>query len=132
MSVSRVFPNCFRSEGVRFNFGNNREAEQSFHQEHWCNCGYSSPEEMMKDQDMGFDHPEWIRIAKYFLENYHLRLNQGLIESEEEHVRFFLKLLKSSANNVRLSIDLVDRKDGEEYDFIYNGKSDHTPKTNIF
>jgi hypothetical protein len=131
MSIARRCPNCFRQEGVRFNFGDDREAEKAFHQEKWCSCGYSSPEEMMKDQDFGFDDPKWVPIAKHFLENYHNSLEQGLIHSRDEQVRFFLKLLKSSANNYYKSIDLIDRREDESYEFVYNGKPEQPPRLNI-
>jgi len=133
MSLKRVCPNCFREEKeLRLNFGGNTEAEKEFHDQKWCDCDYSSPNEMMMDQDMGFENPEWIKFARFFLANYHLRLSQGHIENKEENVRFFLKLLKSSANNCRLSIDLVDLKKDENYESVYNGKSNHTPKSVIF
>lgn len=132
MSLERVCPNCFRKEGTRYNFGTNREAEKAFHQEKWCDCGYSSPQEMMLDQDMGFTNPHWLRIAKYFLENYENSIRQGLIESKDEKVRFFLKLLKSSANNIGKSIELTQRKQDEEYEFIYHGKPEKNPRVNIF
>jgi hypothetical protein len=132
--MTRVCPNCYREEGggLRLNFGPNLQAEAEFHKQHWCKCGYSSPEEMMQDQDLGFDDPRWVGIAKYFLNNYYLRLKQGEINNKDEHMRFFLKLLKSAANNYRLSIELINRKNGEEYDFIYNGKSKKHPRINIF
>lgn len=130
--MQRRCPNCFRTEKIRVNFGNNREAEKEFHQQKWCNCGYNSPEEMMKDQDMGFEDAKWIPIAKYFLDNYHLRIRQGQINSKEEHVRFFLKLLQSSANNCNASLDLVNLKESEEFKLIWDGRTKTPPKVNIF
>lgn len=106
MSMNRVCPICYRKESIRFNFGNNREAESDFHKQKWCDCGYSSGEEMMKDQDLGFTDSRWVGIVKYFLDNYFLRIGQGAISNKDENARFFLKLLKSSANNYRLSIEL--------------------------
>ena len=132
MSINRLCPNCFQEENIRVNFGDDREFEREFHAQKWCKCGYNSPTEMMVDQDMGFSDPNWIRIAKCFVENYHLRISEGHIETSEELVRFFLKLLKSSANNIYKSIEIVDQKDKEEYEFIYNGKSKNKPKTNVF
>ena len=132
MSMNRTCPNCFQKENIRVNFGGNREAEREFHSQKWCNCDYNSPDEMMIDQDMGFTDPNWIRVAKYFIKDYHLRISQGHIKTSEELVRFFLKLLKSSANNIRKSIELIDEKDDEEYGFIYEGKTKNRPKTNIF
>jgi hypothetical protein len=132
MSINRICPNCFKEEGIRLNFGPNREAETSFHQQKWCNCGYQSPEEMMQDQDLGFSNPLWVPIIKYFLNEYYLRLQQGKIKNKEEHVRFFLKLLKGSANNYGFSIELVNRKDGEEYKLISDGKTEKKPRVNIF
>ncbi len=67
MSINRICPNCFREDDVRINFGPNFKAEDSFHKHNWCNCGYKTPEEMMKDQDMGFSDPNWVRIAKDFV-----------------------------------------------------------------
>ena len=132
MSINRICPNCYRKEGIRFNFGPNKEAETEFHRQHWCNCGYSSPEEMMQEQDLGFDDPRWVSITKYFLNEYYLRINQGRIANKDEHIRFFLKLLKSSANNYRLSIELIPRKADEDWEFIYNGKPPKKPHINIF
>jgi len=132
MSMNRRCPNCFRTEGIRVNFGENREAERKFHQEKWCNCGYNSPVEMMKDQDMGFDDARWIPIAKYFLKNYQLRIRQGQINNKEEQVRFFLKLLQSSANNVHASLDLVSLKKDEEFKLVWDGKTITPPKVDIF
>jgi hypothetical protein len=132
MSIERRCPNCFQQENMRVNFGNNREAEKDFHSQKWCSCGYNSPIEMMADQDMGFSDPQWIPIANHFIENYHLRISQGHIHNNEELVRFFLKLLKTSANNIIKSIEIVEKKQGEEYEFIYKGKATKAPKTNIF
>lgn len=132
MSMYRTCPNCFRQEGIRVNFGNNHAAEAEFHREHWCKCGYSSPEEMMKDQDLGFIDPRWVPIIKYFLNQYYLRISQGSIISKDEHVRFFLKLLRSSINNYHLSAELVPRKDNEDFKLIYNGKTEKFPRINIF
>lgn len=132
MSINRTCQNCFQEEKIRVNFGNNIEAERDFHTQKWCSCGYNSPSEMMADQDMGFTDPKWIPIAMYFIENYHLRISQGHIHNSEELVRFFLKLLKSSANNIRKSIEIDDRKQNEEYEFIYEGKAKQKPRTNIF
>jgi len=130
--MRRICPNCYRNENSRVNFGDNREAERKFHSDKWCNCGYNSPEEMMLDQDMGFLDPKWIPIAKDFIENYHLRLKQGEIKSKEELVRFFLKLIKSSANNIHFSIELVPIKENEKWEFTYHGRTDKKPKTDIF
>jgi hypothetical protein len=130
--MNRVCPNCYREEGIRFNFGGNFAAEADFHNQHWCSCGYSSPEEMIQDQELGFDDPRWVRIAKYFLNNYYLRLKQGEIDSKDEHIRFFLKLLKSSTNNFRLSVELVNRKNDEDWEFVYNGRPKKKSRVNIF
>lgn len=132
MSMYRTCPNCFQQEGIRFNFGNNHAAEAEFHREHWCKCGYSSPNEMMQDQDLGFNDPHWVPITKYFLNQYYLRISQGSIKNKDEHLRFFLKLLKSSINNYRLSAELVPRKDNEDFKLIYDGKTEKVPKINIF
>lgn len=132
MSIARTCPNCYQKEGIRYNFGNDREAEKEFHSKNWCDCGYLSPNEMMLDQDMGFDDPKWIPIAKYFIKNYHDSISQGYIHNSEELLRFFLKLLQSSANNVRKSIVIVDRKEGEEYEYVFEGKAKKTPKSDIF
>lgn len=132
MSVRRICPNCYRKENKRSNFGDNIKAERKYHSEKWCNCGYNSPEEMMVDQEMGFLDPKWIPIAKFFIENYHLRLKQGEIKSKGELVRFFLKLLKSSANNFHRSIELIPIKETEKWEFIYHGRTDKKPRTDIF
>lgn len=71
-------------------------------------------------------------VAKYFIKNYHLRISQGHIHNSEELVRFFLKLIKTSANNINKSLEIVERKNGEEYEFISEGKANTAPKTNIF
>jgi hypothetical protein len=130
--MNRVCPICYRTENARFNFGNNREAESEFHKQKWCNCGYTSGEEMMKDQDLGFTDKRWVGIAKYFLDNYFLRLGQGSISNKDENVRFFLKLLKSSANNYRLSLELKPRNEDEKWEFVYDGKPKKIPRKNIF
>ena len=132
MSMNRVCPICYRKENIRFNFGDNREAESDFHKQKWCDCGYSSGEEMMKDQDLGFTDSRWVGIVKYFLDNYFLRIGQGAISNKDENVRFFLKLLKSSANNYRLSIELKPRNDDEDWEFVYEGKPKRKPRKNIF
>ncbi len=59
-------------------------------------------------------------------------MNQGHIKNKEENVRFFLKLLKSSANNFRMTINLTPKIEGEEYEFIYDGKTKQKPRVNIF
>lgn len=132
MSACRTCPNCYRVENTRYNFGDNKEAEQEFHKEKWCDCGYSSPEEMMQDQDMGFDDPKWIRIAKHFIPQYLRTIRRGEIESNEEGIRYFLKLLKSSAKNTYSSLELVEIKEVEKWDIVANGKSEHKPKSDIF
>ena len=132
MSMNRVCPICYREEGIRFNFGNNYEAESEFHKQNWCDCGYSSGEEMMKDQDLGFTDKRWVGVIKYFLNEYFLRLGQGYISNKDENARFFLKLLKSSANNYRLSIELKTRNENEEWEYIYDGKPKKQPQINIF
>src|SRR5690625_3062504 len=132
MSMSRTCPNCYRQEGVRLNFGGNYEAEADFHRRQWCSCGYYSPEEMMQDQDLGFDDPRWVGIAKYFLNEYYLRISQGRITNKDEHVRFFLKLLKSSINNYRLSAELVPRHEDEDWNYVYDGITEKEPQANIF
>jgi hypothetical protein len=130
--MNRVCPNCYREEGIRFNFEPNIETEKAFHQENWCGCGYNSPQEMMQDQDLGFDDPHWVSLTKYFLNEYYMRLKQGKINSKDEHIRFFLKLLKSAANNYKLSIELINRKDNEDWNYVYDGKSKKNPRINIF
>jgi len=132
MSINRMCTNCFRKENVRYNFGNDIESEKRFHSEKWCDCGYNSPEEMMLDQDMGFTDPNWLRIAKDFLTNYHAMLASDKLESKEEQTRFFLKQLKNSANNVYKSIELVEIKKDEGWQAIFDGKTEKKPKTNIF
>lgn len=130
--MHRVCPNCFQKEQVRLNFGGNKKAEQKFHSEKWCECKYSSPKEMMYDQDMGFTDPSGIRIARYFLQNYHSTLANHKFDSKEEVVRFFLKLLKQSASNIYKSIELVDNKTNENWANINYGKTNVKPKSNIF
>lgn len=130
--MNRVCPNCFIKEDTRYNFGNNKEEEKKFHAEKWCDCGYNSPEEMMLDQDMGFTSPYWIIIAKYFIRNYDYMLASDKLESKEEVVRFFLKMLKNAANNVNKSIELVEMYEDEGWKAIYDGKPKTKPKSNIF
>ena len=132
MSINRVCPICYQKEGVRFNFGNNREAEAEFHKRSWCDCDYSSGEQMMTDQDLGFTDKKWVGIVRYFLNEYYLRIGQGAIANKDEHVRFFLKLLKNSANKYRLSIELKSKNEDEDWEFIYNGKPKKQPQKNIF
>jgi hypothetical protein len=132
MSVRRTCPNCFRQENIRRNYGNDRDEEIKFHKEKWCNCPYESPEEMMLDQDMGFEDPKWIPIAKEFLQEYHIVLNSGAIKTKEEQIRFFLKLLKSSVNSSKKSIELIPKKENEEWYFIIDGKAEKKVKCGIF
>jgi len=128
----RTCPICFRKENIRVNFGEDHEAEKKFHQEKWCSCGYSSPIEMMQDQDLGFKDPRWVGITKYFLNEYYLRISQGTIINKDEHVRFFLKLLKSSISNYRLTAELVPKQEDEDWKLVYNGRTEKVPKINIF
>lgn len=88
MSMPRRCPNCYRTEGIRANFGYDREAEAAYHRRKWCDCGYSSPEEMMKDQDLGFDDPQWVFVAKHFLNLYHWELRSGRLKTKMEMVVF--------------------------------------------
>lgn len=132
MSLPRTCPNCFQKEASRHNFGSDLQAEREFHQQRWCDCGYASPEAMMADQDMPFADPQWIPFAKHFLEEYHLRFRQGGMKNKTELVRFFLRLLQSSANNLSRSINLSEQKSEEKYRFVYDGESDHKPQTDIF
>lgn len=132
MSMQRICPNCYRTEGIRANFGNDREAEAAFHRKKWCDCGYSSPEEMMKDQDLGFDDPQWVKVSRTFLNQYYERLSLGRIPSKNEHVRYFLKLLKRSFNGEGLSVEIVRhvKKPTESQAIKKSPKS--APKSNIF
>jgi hypothetical protein len=132
MSMSRRCPNCFQAEGLRVNFGFSSKAEKDFHKQKWCKCGYETPEEMMKDQDMGFEDPVWITIAKSFLEEYHLRLSQGHIKGKAELVRFFLRSLKESAYYSSKSITLVGQKTDEGREWFDFGKTKQKPRTDIF
>lgn len=131
MSMHRICRNCLRKEESRYNFGNDRDAERAFHNENWCDCGYESPEEMMIDQDMGFENPLWVRIGKYFLVEYNEAIRQGRIESRDELLRFFLKLLKDSAANFRHRIELVGPDEDVVFQRIYHGKTDHEVKSQI-
>lgn len=130
MSMTRVCPNCFQSEGLRF-FFNDREKEAEFHREKgWCECGYESQEEMMRDQDLGFTDPRWVLIIRAFLNEYYKSLGKGVIQNKDEHVRYFLKLLKFSANNYRMSIELISRSEIIKY--IIDGEPIKKPRSNIF
>ncbi len=133
MSVSRICPNCYRKEGIRVNFGNNHSAEKEFHQQHWCSCGYSSPEEMMKDQDLGFSDAKWVLIIKDFLNTYYDIISTTVIPNKDEHIRLFLKLLKNKINWYDLSVELIPKKlNLDEYEYVRNGKPKKQPKLNIF
>jgi len=107
MSMQRICPNCYRTEGIRVNFGDNREAEAAFHQRKWCDCGYSSPEEMMHDQDLGFDYPKWVPVSKHFLNRYHWELRSNRLKTKNDQVRYFLRGLKSSLDNHFISATLT-------------------------
>jgi hypothetical protein len=132
MSRERICSKCYQQEMTRYNFGEDIEAEKAFHAKDWCKCGYTSAEEMMVDQDMPFSDPKWIPLAKHFLNEYHIRLDEEQIRNSEQLVRFFLRLLKSSANNIGLSVTLINQKADEVYKFVSDGKTDRKPKTNIF
>ena len=62
----------------------------------------------------------------------YLYINHGLITNKDEHVRFFLKLLKKSMNNYRVSAELVNKYDDKDYKDINDGKADKVPELNIF
>lgn len=81
---------------------------------------------------MPFDDPAWVQVAKHFLEEYHLRIRQGEFKDLTELVRFTLRLLKSSANNVNRSIVLTEKNEDERYTSVYGGKTDKKPKLDIF
>ncbi len=132
MSMNRRCPNCYRTELFRFNFGRNRDSETKFHKAKWCDCGYDSPQEMMLDQDMGFNDPLWIPIGKQLLTQYHEGLRNEKVSSLEEQMRFFLKLLQSAANNMRCSIEIVPIKENEKHTAIFDGKTKNPPKSEIF
>jgi len=53
------------------NFGKNEEAEKAFHATKWCDCGYNSPEEMLREMDI--NDPRRIRIEKKLLANLNFR-----------------------------------------------------------
>lgn len=132
MSMNRVCPMCFQEERFRYFFVDN-ESEAEFHRDNrWCSCGYESPEEMMQDQDLGFTDYRWVLIIRSFLNEYYLRLSQGVILNKDEHVRFFLKLLKFSANDYRLSIELTPPKKNELLEYIVDGVPKKQPHSNIF
>lgn len=131
MSMPRVCPNCFRKEQDRYNFGSDIKAERAFHAEKWCDCAYDSPEEMMEDQDMPFQDPAWLPFAKHLLEEFHLRLSQGEIRDTQELVRFFMRLLKSSANNIHRSIVLTAQDPDEKYEYVYDGKTSKKPRSKL-
>ncbi len=129
--MHRVCANCFRKEQDRYNFGSDFKAERAFHAEKWCDCAYNSPEEMMEDQDMPFKDPAWLPIVKHLLEEYHLWLSQGEIKDTHELVRFFLRLIKSSANNIHRSIVLKEQDPAEKYEYVYDGKTSKRPKSKL-
>jgi len=132
MSVHRVCQICYQKEDIRLNFGDNHEAETKFHRQSWCQCGYSSGEEMMKDQDLGFTDNRWVGIIKYFLNEYYLRIGQGVIANKDEHARFFLKLLNHSFKNYRVSIELKPKSDDENWEYFHDGVPKTQPRKNIF
>lgn len=42
----------------------------------------------MKDQDLGFDDPQWVFVAKHFLNLYHWELRSGRLKTKMEMVVF--------------------------------------------
>jgi hypothetical protein len=127
MSMQRFCPNCYRTEGVRLNFGSDRAAESQFHKQQWCDCGYFSPEEMMQDQDLGFEDPRWVQVTTTFLNEYYRRLSLGRIPTKDEHVRYFMKLLNRSLRFHGLSVEIVRYSEP-----AIKQPAKKTPKSNIF
>lgn len=132
MGMNRVCPICYQQEAFSFNFGPNSVANAEFHQKKWCKCGYTSGEELMKDQDLGFTDNRWVGVAKSFLIDFFEKASSGGILSKDQMVRLFLKQLKNSANNYDLSIELVPIKEGEEWNFIEDGNPIHRPRKDVF
>jgi hypothetical protein len=132
MSMPRRCPNCYRTEDIRVNFGDNREAEAAFHQRKWCDCDYSSPEEMMQDQDLGFEDPKWLPVAKEFLNRYHRELRAGQLSTKGDHIRCFLISLKSSFDDYRISASLSQNGDLRTFKPSKSLSKKHKPKTDIF
>jgi len=81
---------------------------------------------------MGFKNPKWVKIGKYFLNHYHPVINEGSIEYKDEWLRFFLKLLQSSANKYELSIELTNINKNESWSKIEDGKTSRKVKSIIF
>lgn len=129
MSLNRVCRNCYRGDDIRMNFGYDTASEEAYHKKNWCSCGYSSHEEMMLDQNLGFTDPRWVKIGKNFLNDYYHKIRLHKIMNKDDHMRWFLKLLHSTAENHGLAIHLSTRKPD------YNNKTNITaknPKSNIF
>jgi hypothetical protein len=107
MGGARTCPACLRSNHIYANFGDNAEAQRAYqYANNWCKCGYTSAEEMMQDQDLGFSDPYWLPIIKHCFNEFFNRYDKGQLESPEEQVRFFLKQLKYSAYNHHRNIRL--------------------------
>jgi hypothetical protein len=124
--------NCYKASNIHFNFGNDREAENAYHKNYNCDCGYSSPEEMMRDQDLGFTDPRWVIIAKDFLNEYYILLRIRTIKSKDQHIRFFLKQLKYSINKYAGTIELVPNSQVEACEYANDGTTKIVTQANIF
>ncbi len=123
-------PNCYRE----YNLYKSRNLDKNFvpNPKKVCSCKYNSPEEMMEDHDMGFKDPKWVKIGKYFLNHYHPVINESSIEYKDEWLRFFLKLLQSSANKYGLSLELTNIKKNESWSKVVDGKTSRKVKSMIF
>ena len=42
--MNRICRRCGAEEDIRFNFGEDREAEAEFHNQDWCNCNKEKDE----------------------------------------------------------------------------------------
>lgn len=131
MRINRTCPKCLRQEGIIYNFGNNKAAMVAFNKKKWCKCGYNTPQEMMEDNDLGFTDETWLLIAKNFIGHYHRSYNYGFIHNSEELIRFFLKALKTTAENFSKDIVLVENNGGRKFDTINNGKPEKKPRLNV-
>lgn len=123
-------PNCFNE--YKIHKSPNLSEDFTPNPKGFCSCEYNSPEEMIEDYDFGFNDPKWVKIAKHFLNHYHPVINEAKIEYKDEWMRFFLKLLQSSANKFGLSIELTDIKENESWSDVLDGKTSRKLKSIIF
>lgn len=83
-------------------------------------------------QDLGFEDPKWLPVAKEFLNRHHRELRTGRLSTKGDHIRCFLISLKSSFDDYRISASLSQNGDLRTFKPSKSSSKKQKPRTDIF